>query len=229
MALLMTLSSFSFFMPSNLQVLYHLTEKCAIAWFAFAAVEGVRHTRSLSRYLIRLYSLAGIVFLGNIVLNTGFSGTDLRFFHNAILSLALGASVLGLMKIQCKKEGMDKIIGIISVCFLSLIGLACENGYIVIPVMIISYLLYHKPQLRDKVLMAFSILLCLSSIPFGAPIAEITNTLIERSGFLFVLVVPFLHLYSGERGTTSHFCKYFFYFYYPLHLWAAAALIYFIS
>ncbi|MBD5549290.1 MAG: hypothetical protein HDQ97_18205 [Lachnospiraceae bacterium] len=47
-------------------------------------------------------------------------------------------------------------------------------------------------------------------LPFGEP--------------FYFLVFPFILLYNGERGPKSNFNKYFFYIFYPVHLWIIAII-----
>jgi len=60
-------------------------------------------------------------------------------------------------------------------------------------------------------------------------LAETLSMLAFNSDFLFILVLPILHLYNGQRGTTGKFGKYFFYVFYPAHLWLLALAAYWVS
>ena len=45
-----------------------------------------------------------------------------------------------------------------------------------------------------------------------------------NSDFLFVLALPLIACYDGTRGPGTAFAKYFFYLFYPLHLWGIGLL-----
>ena len=61
---------------------------------------------------------------------------------------------------------------------------------------------------------------CLSCPSFPYPTLSETLTMLAiNSEFMFPLVIPFLAMYDGTRGPKTAFSKYFFYVFYPLHLW----------
>ena len=45
-----------------------------------------------------------------------------------------------------------------------------------------------------------------------------------NSDFLFITVLPVLSHYDGTRGPNTKGSKYFFYVFYPLHLWVIGIL-----
>lgn len=71
-------------------------------------------------------------------------------------------------------------------------------------------------------------LLLVSFAPYDT-VAETLSMLAFNSDFLFILVLPVLHLYNGKRGNTGKFGKYFFYVFYPAHLWLLALIAYWVS
>lgn len=224
MILLMTLDSMEYFLPSNLTVLYHIVSKIAVGWFAFAAAEGVFHTSDLKMYNIRLYVAAAVMFLGNSVINTGFGMGNTQLHENAFLTIALGVSAITAFERLPRSDLKTKSFRIIVGVLLIICGILCQYGYIMIPTMICSFYLRGKQKKRDYVLIAISMLLLLLDIIEGGGAVGITNRIIANSNFLYVLVLPFIHIYSGERGSKSKVVKYFFYVYYPLHIWAIAII-----
>jgi hypothetical protein len=67
-------------------------------------------------------------------------------------------------------------------------------------------------------------LLFFTSYTQYSTINETIEMLMFNSDFLFILVVPLILLYNGERGMNNKFSKYLFYVFYPLHLWVIALL-----
>ena len=47
-----------------------------------------------------------------------------------------------------------------------------------------------------------------------------------NSDWLFITVLPFISLYNGERGPATKWSKYFFYIFYPAHLWLITCIAY---
>lgn len=224
MVLLMTLDSLSYFFPSNLVVLYNALSKIAVGWFAFGTAEGVFHTSSVKRYNIRLYVAAAVMLLGNIILNTGFGTVKTLLYENAFLTIALGVSALAVFEKRKRADRRKNLFRLLAGSVLMVCGFFCQYGYIMIPVMLCSYYLRGKPKKRDYMLIAFSMVLLISDFIAGGTMSDIAGRIIANSNFLFVLVVPFIHLYSGRRGSKSKVMQYFFYVYYPLHIWVIAII-----
>lgn len=198
---------------------FTVISRCVAPMFAYFAVEGIRHTHNLKKYCLRLSILAGIVFVGNIALNTFFkifadalsgSGQEILYRNdNVIFTLALG--VLFILSVQ---EGMQKQ-GIWKICLFIISGISFllgffwgEWGTVILPFMLIEYFFHDKKLIR---FIGYGLIELISLIlPFGEP--------------LYFLVFPFIFLYNGKRGLQTKFSKYFFYVYYPVHLWIIAII-----
>jgi len=50
-----------------------------------------------------------------------------------------------------------------------------------------------------------------------------------NSDWLFVTVFPFMALYNGQRGKETSWSRYFFYIFYPAHLWIIALIAYLVK
>lgn len=219
MAVLMTLAGLQAFMPANLAVLYSLLGNVAVAWFAFAASEGVIYTSNIYRYAGRLYGGAVIMFLGNSILNTGFGMSSAQAGDNVFLTLALGVSALGFYQSSKLYCGFEKTFNILASATLSFCGFMCQYGYIMIPIMFISLILKEKPQKRDGFLILLSIIFLASELFSSGTQMGSAVPFALKGDFLFILVVPFLQVYDGKRGTCSFVIKWAFYLYYPVHIW----------
>lgn len=53
--------------------------------------------------------------------------------------------------------------------------------------------------------------------------------MLYNSDWLFITVLPFISLYNGERGPVTKWSKYFFYVFYPAHLWSIALIAYLVQ
>lgn len=73
--------------------------------------------------------------------------------------------------------------------------------------------------LRNLLYLALGALLFVMSLVPYPTLSETLTMLAINSEFMFPLVIPFLAMYDGTRGPKTAFSKYFFYVFYPLHLW----------
>ncbi len=205
--------------PSSTASIFTIISRCVAPMFAYLAVEGVRHTHNLKKYCLRLSVLAGVMFIGNMVLNATFriysgmlSDVELKLLYcnnNVIFTLALGVIMITLVQ-QGENQTKAKrkwfyLLGL--VCFVTgfLWG---EWGSVLMPFMLVEYLFHENRTMRLLGYGTIEIIALL--LPFGEP--------------LYFLVFPFIVLYNGERGKSSVFSKYFFYIFYPVHLWLIAAV-----
>ncbi|QZO08525.1 TraX family protein [Enterococcus raffinosus] len=100
---------------------------------------------------------------------------------------------------------------------------------IVLPFILITYLTKGCWLKRDISYLVFALALLLI---FDLPSILQSQTPREfwlnfgfNSSWMFVTVIPLLHLCNGEKGSSSSWAKYLFYFYYPIHLWIIALLV----
>ena len=191
--------------PPDTTCVFSIISRCVAPMFCYLAVEGIRHTRNLKMYCFRLIVLAGIMFAGNAVVNWAFhSSID----NNVIFTLAMGALVIALIKWGKEKENTFLYI-LAGVCFIagSLWG---EWGTVLLPFMTVTYLFREK---RVFLYIGYALIVVIAFlIPWGEP--------------WWFIVFPFILLYNGERGLNTRFTKYFFYVFYPLHLWIIAIINY---
>ena len=117
-------------------------------------------------------------------------------------------------------KGIWKFLKLILGCLIGFLGLIfTEGGQIIIPFMLITYFLRNREMIRNIFYVLYSILILIFSYVSYDSFKETLLMLLYNSDWLFILVIPFIYLYNGERGNNSKFTKYFFYVFYPLHLW----------
>lgn len=117
-------------------------------------------------------------------------------------------------------KGIWKFLKLILGCLIGFLGLIfTEGGQIIIPCMLITYFLRNREMIRNIFYVLYSILILIFSYVSYDSFKETLLMLLYNSDWLFILVIPFIYLYNGERGNNSKFSKYFFYVFYPLHLW----------
>lgn len=114
-----------------------------------------------------------------------------------------------------------RLFGVILVLAASLFS---EGGILILPFLLITYLCRERMVLRNVLYFALSaVLFLLVFVPY--PTAQETLQMLAfNSDFLFITVLPVLSHYDGTRGPNTKGSKYFFYVFYPLHLWVIGIL-----
>lgn len=174
--------------------------RLAFPMFCFLLVEGMYHTRKPLGYLGRLAIFA---LISEIPFNVGFRGTLLDTdYQNVLFTLLVGATVI--MGIQRIRQGhsLHSFVKGVAIIGLVLLGGALtefgntDYGMYGVLTIVAIYFLRGKPILQGVA--AGSVLFVMSSIQMYS-----------------YLVIPLFQRYNGEKGRQS---KYFFYFFYPLHI-----------
>ena len=125
---------------------FTLISRCVAPMFGYLVVEGIRHSRDVKRYCLRLWVWAGIMFAGNTILNgviraysRGLSGIEgIKLYLDDHIFFTLALAVLAIVLIQQGQEsgGKGNWMYILSgVCFL--VGFLCEWGTVLLPFMFI--------------------------------------------------------------------------------------------
>ena len=201
----------------------HVITRCVGVWFAYMAVEGFVHTHNRAKYNVRLFFWAGIMFLGNLAVK---ALTGVAISNNIFLTLAVGVLGLNIITYGKNKSKISLLYKIPALLILGVFSFGfAEGGHVIYPFILITYLLKNKLKLRNIFYLALSILLFyISYVPYET-IETTINMLLFNCDFMFLLVLPFLYLYNGERGRNDKFSKYFFYVFYPAHLWLIAIVV----
>lgn len=208
-------------LPAELSGLFHVLTRCVGTFFAYLAVEGFVHTHSRPRYALRLFGWAAFMAAGNAVYNAIANDPRLHLSNNIFLTLALGVLMLCILAgTQADKPAGHPALRILGVLVVLAVGAVfAEGGIVVLPFMLVTYLCRKRPALRNVLYLLGAIaLFFLSYVPYPT-VHETLLMLSYNSDFLFITVLPFIWLYDGTRGPNTPFCKYFFYVFYPLHLW----------
>lgn len=211
--------------------IFHLVTRCVSAWFAFMAVEGFLHTRNRIKYNARLFLWAGIMFAGNSLLTYLFRSKDVYVGNNIFLTLAIGVLLLNLWSWGGTSLSPGyKLLKLSGMVMITAAGaLHTEGGYILLPFMLLTYGFRNRCKIRNLSYVLLSLMLLLPNIPAlfqYESLAMGLDMFLFNSDWFFLSVLPFLYLYNGERGRNDRFSKYFFYIFYPLHLWIIAAISY---
>ena len=212
-------------LPEPIVGVFHVITRIVGVWFAYCAVEGVMHTHNIKKYTIRLFTWAGIMLIGNQILNNMYRAKNIYIENNIFMTIAVGVlMIVSLTKIS------NRLISYIATTLILLAGvLLTEGGMTMLPFMLITYLTYDKEKIRNISYIVLSILLFLTSFNDYGDILSTLDMLAFNSDFMFIFVLPFIYLYNGERGGDSKLSKYFFYVFYPVHLWIIMTIAYLVS
>lgn len=217
------------FIPDQLSLIFHMITRCIAVFFAYMLVEGYLHTRNVKAYLLRLYGAAGLMATGNTLINRLYQSKGIYISNNIFLTLAVGLTMLICLKEFKNNCGTRQVIQVI-LASLCLIGgvLFTEGGAVVLPFILITYLGRKTPFKRNLAYILFAFLLLVSSYQPYESIGTTIQMMLYNADWLFILVLPILSLYNGQAGPRTAFSRYFFYIFYPLHLWLLATIAYFI-
>ena len=212
-------------LPEQVVGIFHVITRIVGVWFAYCAVEGVMHTHNIKKYTIRLFTWSGIMLIGNQILNNMYRAKNIYIENNIFMTIAVGVLMIVILR-----KINNKLISYISTAFIFLAGtLFAEGGLTILPFMLITYSTYNKRKTRNIIYIVLSILLFLTSFNDYGDISSTLDMLAFNSDFMFIFVLPFIYLYNGERGGDSKFSKYFFYIFYPAHLWIIMTIAYLVS
>ena len=181
--------------------------RLAFPIFCFLLVEGLMHTRSRWKYLLRL---AVFALISEIPFDLAFDRIWWTMSsQNVFFTLALGLAACAAWEWLTKgdESGCHPLRGIAAVLVAFAAAdvayiLKTDYGALGVLLILVMYFLRQKPWARD--LLALGVLYLM--------------VLVAHSHWIEVLGAlsfPLFHLYNGQRGRQP---KYFFYFFYPVHL-----------
>lgn len=208
--------------PQVFPIWIHPLSRLVSPIFAFLLVEGFFHTKNRLKYNIRLFGWAIFMQVGNMLINTALVSKQVTVHNNIFMTLALGLTIINLIEYSKQNNGYKKIGTIILAVILFPLCVFTEGGMVLIPFILITYFFRGnmKKQIIAYILLSIAMFF-MSFVPYPT-VEETINMLMFNSDFLFILVIPFMFLYNGERGINNSFSKYLFYVFYPSHLWLIA-------
>ncbi|MBU3179383.1 conjugal transfer protein TraX [Clostridium estertheticum] len=213
------------FYPPAFQTWVHLFSRFVAPLFVFFMVEGLFHTRNKLKYNIRLFGWAIFMQAGDFIINKILISKQVSVHSNIFMTLAVGLTVINLFEHSKKSKGFKKLGLIILAILIIPLGVFTEGGVYMIPFTVVTYFFREK---RNRAIIGYVILsvyfISSTLLPYTTTVSEAIEMLNSNTDILFITVVPFIFLYNGERGPNTKFSKYFFYVFYPLHLWILAII-----
>ncbi|WP_270942689.1 TraX family protein [Romboutsia lituseburensis] len=213
-----------FAFPNVFPIWFHPLSRLVSPVFAFLLVEGFFHTRSRLKYNIRLWGWAAFMQAGDMVMSVALKSKGVTVHNNIFATLALGLTIISIIEYSKLKNGASKLMLMTLAIVLIPLGIFTEGGIAVLPFILITYSFRgnNKKQIIGYIVLSL-VLFVMSYSPYPS-IKETIDMLMFNSDFLFILVIPFMLMYNGERGMNNKFSKYLFYVFYPLHLWILAII-----
>ncbi|WP_394862418.1 TraX family protein [Paraclostridium bifermentans] len=227
--ILMLLDHIGVYFPSVFPSYIHGITRVVSPMFAYFLVEGFFYTRSRFNYGFRLLGFAIFMEAGNYILNLMLASKHVSVHLNIMSTLFIGFIIINLFELSKNKAGIKKIfliiLGII-VAVIAFLGPGIfEGSNTIIPFIIITYCF--RGNLKKQAIGYLIIDLPLIIITLS--VATNFDVIMFNSDFLFILVIPVILLYNGERGLNNKFSYYMFYVFYPLHLWILAIIKFMVS
>lgn len=193
----------------------HILARVVAPVFAYLLAQGMVYTRSRERYILRLFIFAGIMAAGNVVI-TLVAGINIP--NNIFFSLALGASLI--YCIDKSKDGINRPLFILLSAVALIMSLFCEGGLLVPMICAVFY------YFRGNKPLMYTVYILSAGLPYLLVYA--LDGRLQTQFYMVSAVIPIM-LYNGRRGPDTAFAKYFFYIFYPLHVWAIVLVTFYLS
>ena len=214
--------------------------------FMFCMVQGLVHTSSRKRYLMRLYIGSFIMEVGSFALNIIFSDSVVPITNNIFATLFLIAALItGYESIKQKKQkvffGLTFLLIqtaiVILIIFIitrfysnmdsmAIVAYGCSIGGILPNIIfcdgsflwvILGILMYYFRKSKKTFILMY-VSFSLIQILFSLPYGlNWKNLFYTNYQWMMIVSLPIILLYNGTRGKKI---KYLFYIFYPVHIWA---------
>jgi hypothetical protein len=223
--------------PESFSSVAHLVTRFVAPLFAWLMVDGFFHTRSKGRYCQRLWIAAALMQVGNAISFALFKERGIT--DNIFLTLALGFTIIWLFELAKDADGGKRVWLRVAAIVLTMLGLLfsialyiplpfgsaimVEGGLQLIPFILIAYFFHGNTGKQATLTLVYSLLLFFT-LYGGLEGVQNFDMFCVNSDWMVFSVIPFMFLYNGEEGRKSAFGKWFFYAFYPIHLWVLAVL-----
>lgn len=197
--------------PANpVAIALHLIGRLTAPIMWFFVCEGFSHTRNLRNYLLRMFAFAIIShFAYCFAFGINYVPFSSGFFNqtSVIWTLSWAIVALWLLNSATMLKEWQKVLLLV---LINLITFPADWSCIAVMAIVSMY--SHRGNLKKQMLTMMLWVLVYSVVSFSC--VDKTYAVVQLG---VILVYPFLRQYNGEKGTAG-WMKWFFYWYYPVHL-----------
>lgn len=207
-------------------ILMHIIGRITGLTMFFAAVEGYHHTRNLSRYLLRLAVFAGVSWIPFLYFHYGGLPEGISYMRpNVIYTIFCGVLAVSIRRSERLKNPVLKTLLILALVILCVPADWGPPGVMIILVFDFFYGNFQQQAFAYCLIVLCQMdVLSLITRPFFSLFydgvfyfdREFYAYFMENTGAFLPLIL--LCFYKGRHGARNRFAKWFFYFFYPLHL-----------
>lgn len=197
---------------------FHWPGRIVAPIFFFLLTEGYIYTRDRIGYMQRLFKLSGIMFLGNLLFSLIFK-REFVIFNNIFFSMALGIGLLIALENHNIKQGKEKSINTFLIFLILILSSFAEGSIISVAMVLIFHYLKEDKMKMSLAYISISLIFLQGGFTYE-------NLFILNPQWMMVFALPFIFMYNGKRGRDI---KYFFYIFYPLHIWILYIVGYFMK
>ena len=192
------------YLPMHFPLELRYAGRLVLPTFTYLMTVSLCHTSDRRRFFLRM-AIAGLIMLaGNMILSWALGGPEIT--NNIFLSLAVSAGLIISIERIIDGEG-NAILNAVAAALLIYAGTFVEGGLLT-PVMALVFYFLRGHRLA----------MCIVFIAVGWAYVDMGNFL-PMQHYQFLAVLPIL-LYNGRKGGgAGAFDKWFFYIFYPLHIW----------
>lgn len=198
---------------SPLAQIFHIVGRITAPVMCFFLAQGFRHTTNRKKYAIRLLFFAVISQVPWILVH-GHTWDTLDFNMMFTLFISLCVLICG--------EFKNKLLSFVCIAALVFASLFCDWIFFA-PLFTVVFMRAGNSKIKQCVYFSLAAIACIAYF--------VWNSSWVSSLYMFglFLCIPLLLLYNGQKGKGGSFNKWFFYLYYPLHLFIIAILQFFVA
>ncbi|MCI5538401.1 MAG: conjugal transfer protein TraX [Oscillospiraceae bacterium] len=209
-----------------LPVIMHIIGRITCPIMCYCVAEGFHYTKNINKYTLRMFLFALISHFAYIFASENYTDfhSFIPFYNGGILnqtsvmwSLAFGLVMLRTAYSEKIKNKTLKVLLILLICVLAL----PSDWSCVASLFILSF-----GTNRNNLKMQ-SVWLIIYAAVYSLVYILAIDTVYGILQMSVVLAIPIIYAYNGERGKNikfNKFMKWFFYIYYPLHLFIIGIL-----
>lgn len=208
MVICMLIDHIAEFIP-GIPLWFRYIGRLAAPVFCYLLVEGFIHTSSRKKYMKRLVTGGIIMIVGSNILTYIFN-RSVMITNNIFLAMAVSIAILNVIEWK-QKEDSNKVIAIAGIVGLFIVSLVTEGG----PFMpVLALIFYYNRDNKVKLSLWYTGVSLM--ILIGPADSLYESLFVKNFQWMMVFALPFMLMYNGERGRKA---KYFFYIFYPTHIW----------